>query len=44
MVVIRNACTVLVITLGRDLFSGEKEVAVMCTRLVDFRRFQWQLF
>jgi hypothetical protein len=43
MVVIRNACKVLVITLGRDLFNGE-EVAVIWTRLVDFRRFQWQLF
>jgi hypothetical protein len=39
----RNSCTVLVITLGRDLFN-EEEFAVMRTRLADLRRFQSQLF
>jgi hypothetical protein len=43
MVLMRNSCTILVITLGRDLFN-EEEAAVMWTRLVDLRRFQWQLF
>jgi hypothetical protein len=44
MVLMRHSCTVLVITLGRDLFNEEEEIAVMWTRLVELRMFQWQLF
>jgi hypothetical protein len=43
MVLMRNSFTVLFIKLGRNLFN-EEEFAMMWTRLVDLRRFQWQLF